>query len=91
MLEEEKMKCKNHLSLLNNRRDDYMKAEYMLRITSIIQLREEISYLENGFRTLRPNSGIRELPYNEDSGMYPMSSVYSMRALTYSEGSIFQY
>ena len=90
MLEEEKMKCKNHLSLLNNRRDDYMKAEYMYE-SHLSQLREEISYLENGFRTLRPNSGIRELPYNEDSGMYPMSSVYSMRALTYSEGSIFQY
>jgi len=29
MLEEEKMKCTNDLEILNNRRDEYMKAEYM--------------------------------------------------------------
>lgn len=66
-----------------------MKAEYMYE-SHLAQLREEIYYMENGFRTLRPNSGIRELPYN-DGSMYPMSSGYSFGALTFREEGIFQY
>jgi prefoldin subunit 5 len=41
MLEEEKTKCTNDMAILNNRRDEYMKAEYVYT-SHLQQLGEEI-------------------------------------------------
>jgi hypothetical protein len=84
MLEEEKAKGTNHLEILNNRRDEYMKAEY-IHESHLAQLREEIYHMENGFKI--PNSGMPEIP----GSMHPMSNVYSTMALTYNGEGVFLY
>jgi hypothetical protein len=82
ILEEEKMKCTNDIAALNDRRDQYMKAEYMHELHQA-QLREEIYYMGNGSRLPRLDNRILGLPDN--GGMYSTYSVHSTRALTYSE------
>jgi hypothetical protein len=49
VLEEQKMKCTNDVEILNDRRDRYMREEYMHE-AYLAQLREEISYQENQSR-----------------------------------------
>jgi hypothetical protein len=82
-LEEEKVKCTNHLTILNRKRDQYMREEYTLA-SHIAELREEMSMVENISRSLRPNHKLGQLPYYRDD-QYRMSST---RALTYREDRI---
>ena len=82
MLEEEKTKYANHLAIMNKRRDEYMKAEFMYELR-LAQLKEEIDYIENQYRLPRLDNRI--LGLLDNGGMYFTYSVYSMGALTYSE------
>jgi hypothetical protein len=86
MLTAEKTKCTNHLAILNDRRDQYMREEYMHE-SHLAQLREEISSLENGSGLPRLENRISGLPYNAE--MYSTSSVYSSRTSTYIEDYIY--
>jgi hypothetical protein len=85
MLTAEKTKCTNHLAILNDRRDQYMREEYMYE-SYLAQLREEISYLENQSRLPRLENRISGLPYNAE--MYSTSSVNSSEVSTYVEDYI---
>jgi hypothetical protein len=85
MLEQEKMKCTD-IAILNDRRDQYMKEEYMHE-SYLAQLREEIDNKENQSRLPRLENRISGLPYNAE--MYSRSSVYSVRTSTYIEDYIY--
>ncbi len=86
MLEEEKMKCTNDLAILTNRRDEYMKAEYMHEL-HLQQLREDIDHIENQYRLPRLDNRILGLPDN--SGMYSTYSVYTNRSSSYIQDYIY--
>jgi hypothetical protein len=86
MLTAEKTKCTNHLAILNDRRDQYMREEY-IHESYLAQLREETSYLENGSKLPRLENRISGLPYNAE--MYSTSSAYSNRTSTYIEDYIY--
>jgi hypothetical protein len=65
MLIDEKTKCTNDLAILNDRRDQYMKEEYMHE-GYLAQLREDISYLENRSGLPKLENRISGLPYNAE-------------------------
>jgi hypothetical protein len=80
VLEEQKMKCTNDIAILNDRRDQYMREEYMHE-AYLAQLREDISYLENQSGLPRLENRISGLPYNAE--MYSKFGAYSRRSSTY--------
>ncbi|MGN6631091.1 MAG: hypothetical protein ACTHKP_02470 [Nitrososphaeraceae archaeon] len=65
MLQEQKMKCTNDIAILNDRRDQYMKEEYMHE-AYLAQLREEIANRENQSGLPRLENRISGLPYNAE-------------------------
>jgi hypothetical protein len=82
VLEEQKTKCTNDIAILNDRRDQYMKEEYMHE-AYLAQLREDISYLENRSGLPRLENRISGLPYNAE--MYSKFGAYSSRTSTHIE------
>jgi hypothetical protein len=84
-LEEQKMKCANDIAILNDRRDQYMREEYMHE-AYLAQLREEIANRENQSGLPRLENRISGLPYNAE--MYSRFGAYSSRTSTYVEDYI---
>jgi hypothetical protein len=85
MLTDEKTKCTNDIAILNDRRDQYMREEYMHE-AYLAQLREEIANRENQSGLPRLENRISGLPYNAE--MYSRFGAYSSRTSTYVEDYI---
>jgi hypothetical protein len=85
MLEEERMKCTNDIAILKDRRDQYMREEYMHE-AYLAQLREEIANRENQSGLPRLENRISGLPYNAE--VYSKFGAYSSRTSTYIEDYI---